>query len=75
MGKYANACFYTSGVYISGVKDCNDTKRSDNGYIISKNMEKAFKFATEGCHLGNMYSCANLSQMYAKGEGELYFYC
>lgn len=32
-------------------------------------MEKAFKYALEACHLGNMYGCANVSQMYSKGDG------
>lgn len=32
-------------------------------------MTKAFNLALKGCDLGNMYSCANLSQMYQRGEG------
>lgn len=32
-------------------------------------MQKAFDFAMKGCSLGNMYSCANLSQMYMRGDG------
>ena len=32
-------------------------------------MEKAFEFAKKACDLKNMYACANLSQMYSRGEG------
>lgn len=32
-------------------------------------MSRAFQFALKGCNLGNMYSCANISQMYRRGEG------
>ncbi|KAJ8921178.1 hypothetical protein NQ315_013650 [Exocentrus adspersus] len=74
-GKNANACYYLSGMYISGVKKADvvsnpgSSKIKEDEYEISKNMTKAFQFALEGCNLGNMYSCANLSQMYAKGDG------
>lgn len=75
LGKNANACYYLSGMYIVGVKKNNpleDAKFSGSKnveYEIPKDMKKAFLYAQEGCNLGNMYSCSNLSQMYSKGEG------
>ncbi|KAF7271022.1 hypothetical protein GWI33_016053 [Rhynchophorus ferrugineus] len=66
----ASACYYLSGLYISGAK--NGYKIGDSSvkdHDIPRNMQKAFQYALEGCNLDNMYSCANLSQMYAKGEG------
>ncbi|VEN53897.1 unnamed protein product [Callosobruchus maculatus] len=75
--KNANACYYLSGMYIVGVK--KDPKAGTTATVsevskkeefqVPKDMTKAFQFALEGCSLGNMYSCANLSQMYAKGDG------
>lgn len=69
----ANACYYLSGMYIAGVKKANIAQTQDKSkkedYQVQPNMNKAFRFALEGCNLGNMYSCANLSQMYAKGDG------
>lgn len=49
-------------------------KKEDNQsvYEIEKDKEKAFRCAKEGCELGNMYCCANLSQMYKKGDGKLF---
>lgn len=73
-GKNANACYYLSGMYIVGIKK-NDAvlntnvKSKNDEFEIPKDMKKAFQYALEGCNLGNMYSCANLSQMYAKGDG------
>ncbi|KAL3270592.1 hypothetical protein HHI36_021129 [Cryptolaemus montrouzieri] len=71
MGGNANACYYISGMYISGVKkhQVEETLPNLETYEVAKDMEKAFKFALQGCDLGNVYSCANLSQMYRKGEG------
>jgi len=51
-------CFYVSGMFIAGVKD-----------LFTRDMEKAFQYSVKACHLGNMYACSNLSQMYKKGEG------
>lgn len=73
-GKNANACYYLSGMYIVGVKKDNtlgDARNSTNNeeYKIPKDMQKAFFYAQEGCSLGNMFSCANVSQMYTKGDG------
>lgn len=90
----ANACFYLSGMHISGVESPaplataapSDTSRksssvskgvlastsivlpSGEGAIV-KDMQKAFTFAYKACELRNMYACANLSQMYSRGEG------
>jgi len=51
-------CFYLSGMYIAGVDK-----------LVEKNMPKAFELSEKACHLGNMYACANLAQMYRRGEG------
>lgn len=32
-------------------------------------MKKAFNYSVRACEMGNMYACANISQMYRKGEG------
>lgn len=72
----ANACHYLSGMYISGVKKggIKSTKGTKEipkivEYDLQKDMEKAFSYAQKACNLKNMYACANLSQMYARGEG------
>lgn len=74
----ATACFYLSGMHISGVQKQPETLQSsstptkqvtDADYIILKDMKKAFEFAYKACELRNMYACANLSQMYARGDG------
>lgn len=70
----ATACFYLSGMHISGVQkqaESNVHAPSNNSseYIIHKDMKKAFDFAYKACELKNMYACANLSQMYARGDG------
>lgn len=98
----ATACFYLSGLHISGVetkesppvakhtgKSSSVPKPAADGsgaaaasaaaaaatattakdFIIEKDMVKAFGFAYKACELKNMYACANLSQMYARGEG------
>ncbi|EFA05048.1 cytochrome c oxidase assembly factor 7 homolog [Tribolium castaneum] len=68
--EHSNACYYLSGMYIAGVrKSPKDTSSDKIEYAVAKDMKQAFKFALKGCELGNMYSCANLSQMYAKGDG------
>lgn len=53
--KSAMSCFYLSGMYISGVGD-----------LLPKDMAKAFEYSNMACELGNVYACANLSQMYQK---------
>lgn len=72
--KNGTACFYLSGMYISGVKkQGNDTAitkpAANQDYLLAKDMKKAFEFAYKACELRNMYACANLSQMYARGDG------
>lgn len=61
------ACFYLSGMYISGVS--KSLERDEKEYVIPKDMEKAFMYAQKACELKNMYACANLSQMYKNGDG------
>lgn len=115
----ATACFYLSGMHISGVHNNNNnntttttsnaevekqlskhtdkinandnnntTKLSSSSslsttpktttsnvavkakeFILQKDMSKAFNYAYKACELKNMYACANLSQMYARGDG------
>lgn len=90
----ANACFYLSGMHISGVQSPSASvsvspdagRKSSSGThvgqsgttvavsssgdgAIAKDMQKAFTFAYKACELRNMYACANLSQMYSRGEG------
>lgn len=73
-GKNANACYYLSGMYIVGIKKDSPSEKTNNTtadleFQIPKDMKKAYEYALEGCNLGNIYSCANLSQMYSKGDG------
>lgn len=78
----ATACFYLSGMHISGVQkkaeefnphapqaEAAQKSVKDSEYIVQKDMKKAFEFAYKACELRNMYACANLSQMYARGDG------
>lgn len=69
----AAACFYLSGMHISGVPktaDLGHTKElPDSEMFLKKDMKKAFDFAYKSCELRNMYACANVSQMYARGDG------
>jgi cytochrome c oxidase assembly factor 7 len=53
------SCFYISGMFISGVEQ-----------VLTKDMTKAFEYSQKACHLGNVYACANLSQMYKKVSDE-----
>lgn len=81
-----NACFYLSGMHISGAEGPIASKQTkplisssepttkkpekkSNELIVEKDMAKAFTFTYKACELKNMYACANLSQMYARGEG------
>lgn len=41
----------------------------DGDYVVTQDMEKAFNFAYKACELKNIYACANLSQMYSRGDG------
>lgn len=71
------ACFYLSGLHIAGIhadpeKDISvetSAKRDPKEFILPKDMTKAFDYATKACDLRNMYACANLSQMYSRGDG------
>lgn len=70
------ACFYLSGMHISGVlKNDQQTPKDPkivipaSDYVVQKDMKKAFDFAYRACELKNMYACANLSQMYQRGDG------
>lgn len=69
----ATACFYLSGMHISGIvkEDQKTTTKepSSEQFVIPKNMTKAFEYAEKSCQLNNMYACANLSQMYSRGDG------
>lgn len=82
----ATACFYLSGMHLSGIERSEVIKveksaqkgsdpklstvlKSDGNFVVAKDMEKAFNFAYKACELKNMYACANLSQMYARGDG------
>lgn len=73
----ATACFYLSGLHIAGVHSDPEkeisvdstAKRDPKDFILPKDMVKAFDYATKACDLRNMYACANLSQMYARGDG------
>lgn len=73
----ATACFYLSGLHIAGIhsdpeKDISvesSAKRDPKEFILPKDMIKAFNYATRACDLRNMYACANLSQMYKRGDG------
>ena len=51
-------CYYVSGMYISGIPD-----------VVEKDLTVARKYAEKACELNEMYSCANLSRMYATGDG------
>lgn len=63
-------------MYLSGVpknpKEYNPhhpDKNANLEYLIRPDMKQAFQFAKKGCELGNVYSCANVSLMYKKGDG------
>lgn len=77
-----NACFYLSGMYMSGsvsgtdeAKSLNNVETSttprkpENAFVLEKDMKKAFSYSTRACELKNFYACANLSRMYAMGDG------
>lgn len=72
-----------AGIYIDGVKKRAQKKPRDKSsfftstdlptapteYHVQKNMELAFKYTYKACELKNIFACANLSEMYARGEG------
>lgn len=66
------ACFYLSGMHISGVLKKDKTTAptpEPTDFLVQKDMKKAFDFAARACELNNMYACANLAQMYSRGDG------
>ena len=52
------SCFAVSTVYLSGKQD-----------YVKKDWKKAYKFSLKACDLGNPFACANIAQMYIRGEG------
>lgn len=78
-----NACFYLSGMYMSGadsslsssssekpiVEKPKDVEKPMSSFVLGKDMQKAFALTTKACELNNFYACANLSRMYAMGDG------
>lgn len=72
-----NACFYLSGMYMSGAnsslsssdKEKSESVKPKNDFVLEKDMKKAFSFSSKACELKNFYACANLSRMYALGDG------
>lgn len=79
-----NACFYLSGMYMSGADSSltpngkiresdadtpKDVVKPPNSFILQKDMEQAFALSTKACELNNFFACANLSRMYAVGDG------
>lgn len=56
-GNNGMSCYFASGIYITGAPN------------VLKNMEKAFEYTRKACELDNIHACANLSQMYRKGDG------
>ena len=53
-----NGCYYLSGLYLSGVPN-----------FLEQNMTSAYNYSFKACELGNIYACANVSRMYARGDG------
>lgn len=74
--KYAEACYFLSGMYIQGVKNkpagphaAQPPANNEEQIIVPKNMKEAFMYTNTACELQHIYACANLSQMYTRGEG------
>ncbi|KAF7995268.1 hypothetical protein HCN44_004740 [Aphidius gifuensis] len=51
-------CFILSTIYLGSLKN-----------EVEIDLPKAFKLSMKSCDAGNPYACANISQMYARGEG------
>lgn len=78
-----NACFYLSGMYMSGadsslapngnektdVEKPKEVEKPKNSFVLPKDMKKAFALTAKACELNNFFACANLSRMYATGDG------
>lgn len=45
------------------------TEKPKDAFVLEKDMKKAFALSTKACELNNFYACANLSRMYALGDG------
>ncbi|XP_043496931.1 cytochrome c oxidase assembly factor 7 homolog [Polistes fuscatus] len=52
------ACYFLSGLYLKGIKD-----------YVKPNIKEAYKLSVKSCEFGNPYACANVSQMYLRGDG------
>uniref|UniRef100_A0A6M2DMN9 Putative cytochrome c oxidase assembly factor 7 protein rhagoletis zephyria n=1 Tax=Xenopsylla cheopis TaxID=163159 RepID=A0A6M2DMN9_XENCH len=75
-GKNAHACYYISGLYMTGYDSSQINKKAAEkefkniaNFKLLKDMKKAFEFSEKACALRNIYACANLSQMYRRGDG------
>lgn len=74
-----NACFYLSGMYMSGADSALtpnsnqntevEKSKPNNSFVLKKDMKKAFALTAKACELNNFFACANLSRMYAMGDG------
>jgi len=53
------ACFYLSGAHLQGTRVGG----------VARDMAQAFSYSQQACDLGHPVACANLSQMYARGDG------
>ncbi|CAL7938714.1 unnamed protein product [Xylocopa violacea] len=56
--KEEKACFYLSGIYLSGIEE-----------IVEKNLKEAYVLSLKSCELGNPFACSNVSVMHKKGDG------
>jgi cytochrome c oxidase assembly factor 7 len=72
------ACFYLSGMYISGVTKNNEksdqpkslkSSTEPGDYLLAKDMKKAYDYGVRACDLNNMFACANVAQMFMRGDG------
>ncbi|XP_077298392.1 cytochrome c oxidase assembly factor 7 [Arctopsyche grandis] len=71
------ACYHLSSMYLAGVRKppSPDAKPLPHGhppvgeYLLERNMKEAFTLAKKACELNNIYACANVSQMYTRGDG------
>lgn len=60
---------YMSGTPLSNKENTASSDKPKNEFVLEKDMKKAFSFSTKACELKNFYACANLSRMYALGDG------
>lgn len=66
----ADSKFNLSSSTKPGAEETKDTEKAKtNGFVLEKDMKKAFALTTKACELQNFYACANLSRMYAMGDG------